>query len=167
MLLCPLGHKLASLVPARRKNAPLQRDEWSVPRDVFVPVGAGCLVGARHTYPMKGRRVLTRSRLNELFALRTAAKAAVLEVEKEFERLHGFSPYDREKVGRRWVVREWNDLYEAKPAVIAYEAADRALAPDEREALRGMIELEWEYDDAPRLDLLLDLLEARQRHGTH
>ena len=102
--------------------------------------------------------MLDRSRLNELFALRTAAKAAVLEVEKEFERLHGFSPYDREKVGRRWVVREWNDLYEAKPAVIAYEEADRALAPDEREALRGMIELEWEYDDAPRLDLLLDLL---------
>jgi len=114
--------------------------------------------------------VLTRSRLDALFALRAAAKMADREVEDDFIRRFGYSPFDREAVevaGRHWTIDRWSELREAQPAVIAYEEADRTLSMEERTALVGMIELEWEYDDAPRLDLLLDLLESRQRHGTH
>ena len=114
--------------------------------------------------------MLTRARLDQLFALRAAAKAAEREVDDEFTRLYGFSPWDREAseiAGRHWTIEKWAELRDVKPAVIAYEEADRALAPDERQALRSMIELEWEYETPPPLDLLMDLLEARQRHGTH
>lgn len=114
--------------------------------------------------------MLTRARLDELFALRAAAKSEERMVDDEFKFLYGFDCWDREAVeiaGRHWTVDRWSELRDAKPAVIAYEEADRALAPDERQALRSMIELEWEYETPPPLDLLMDLLEARQRHGTH
>jgi len=114
--------------------------------------------------------MLTKERLSELFSLRAAAKVADQEVDDEFTRRYGYSPFNREAVevaGRHWTIDRWSELREEQPAIIAYEEVDRALSAEERTALMGMIELEWEYDDAPRLDLLLDLLEARQRHGTH
>jgi|SRR5678810_61179 len=114
--------------------------------------------------------MLTRSRLDELFSLRAAAKAEERMVDDEFKALYGFDCWDREAseiAGRYWTINRWSELREAKPAVIAYEEADRALAPDERQALRGMVDLDWEYETPPPLDLLLDLLEARQRSRTH
>jgi hypothetical protein len=113
---------------------------------------------------------LTKERLSELFMLRARAKIEEREVDAEFLREWGFSPFDREAVeiaGRHWVVERWAELRDAKPAIIAYEEADRALAPDERQALWDMIDLEWGYDMPPPLDLLMDLLEARQRSRTH
>jgi hypothetical protein len=114
--------------------------------------------------------VLDRQRLNQLFSLRAAAKAAEREADAEFLDRYKFDPCDQEAVavaGRRWVADAWSELRDVKSAILAYEEADRTLSAEERTALVGMIELEWKYDDAPRLDLLLDLLEARQRHGTH
>ena len=114
--------------------------------------------------------MLNRERLDQLFALRAAAKAEERQVDAEFTRRYGFDPFDREAseiAGRHWVVERWAELRDAKPAIIAYEEADRALAPDERQALWGMVELEWGFETPPPLDLLMDLLEVRQRHGTH
>ena len=112
--------------------------------------------------------MLTKERLSELFSLRAAAKVADQEVEDEFTRRYGFDCWDREAVeiaGRHWTIERWAELRDVKPAVIAYEAADRDLDPEERSELAVMADCE--DFDAPRLDLLLDCLEARQRSATH
>jgi hypothetical protein len=112
--------------------------------------------------------VLTKDRIDALFTLRAAAKMAEREVDTEFMSRWGFDPFDREAgaiVGRQWVVDRWSELYEVKPAVIEYEAANRTLSTDERKVLAVMADCE-EFE-APRLDLLLDCLEARWRARTH
>lgn len=114
--------------------------------------------------------MLNRERLDQLFALRAAAKAEERQVDAEFTRRYGFDPFDREAseiAGRHWVVERWAELRDAKPAIIAYEEADRTLTAEERSGLWGMIELEWGFEMPPPLDLLLDCLETRRQLHTH
>ena len=112
--------------------------------------------------------MLTRARLDELFALRAAAKSAEREADSEFLDRYKFDCFDREAVeiaGRRWVVEKWSELRDVKPAIIAYEEANRTLAAEERGELMELAE--WDGGYTPDLDLLLCILETRRQLHTH
>ena len=112
--------------------------------------------------------MLTKERLDQLFALRAAAKAEERQVDDEFRKLWGYDCFDREAseiAGRHLTIDRWSALRDCKPGIIAYEEADRTLSAEERSELAVMADCE--DFDAPRLDLLMDCLEARQRHRTH
>jgi len=111
--------------------------------------------------------MLTRERIDQLFALRAAAKAEDDQVVEEFKRVYHFDPFGPEAryKDRRWLANAWGELREGRPALVAYEAADKELSATERSELAVMADCE--DFDAPRLDMLLDCLEARQRRGTH
>jgi hypothetical protein len=111
--------------------------------------------------------MLNRERLDQLFALRAAAKADEQAMEKDFKAQHGFHPFDREAVavaGMGWVADRWWELREGRAGLAAYEAAERNLDPEERRELLEMVELDYQVD---HLDYILGSLEWRWLRHTH